>query len=85
MPLLDPNGAPPQATNSAGVWRSGSRPWVKSQGRWIIGMAMHSMPSESDDFRDGEIAAHPEIVDLVPNVATCSEAIIGQLEVFGRA
>jgi hypothetical protein len=26
MPLLDPNGAPPQATNSAGVWRSGSRP-----------------------------------------------------------
>src|SRR2546428_5757615 len=34
---------------------------------------------------DGEIAAHLEIVDLEPNAALRSVAIIGQLEVFGPA
>jgi hypothetical protein len=44
---------------------------------------MHSMMSEPGGFPDGEIAAHPEIVDLEPNAATRSMPLIGQLEVFG--
>ncbi len=55
---------------------------VKSQRRWIIEAPMHS---NREDFRDGEIAAHPEIVDLEPNAATRSVALIGQREVFGPA
>jgi hypothetical protein len=31
------------------------------------------------------MAAHPEIVDLEPNAATRSAALIDQLEVFGPA
>ena len=58
---------------------------VKSQGRWIIEGATHSVSSRRCDFGGSEIAGPPEIVDLEPNAATRSAALIAQLEVFGPA
>jgi hypothetical protein len=52
---------------------------VKSQGRWIIEAATHSVVSRAVHFGDSEIAAHPEIVDLEPNADARPVAITGRL------
>jgi hypothetical protein len=52
---------------------------VKSQGRWIIEAATHSVVRRPVHFGDREIAAHPEIVDLEPNADTRPVAITGRL------
>jgi len=52
---------------------------VKSQGRWIIEAATHSVVSRAVHFGGSAIAAHPEIVDLEPNADARSVAITGRL------
>ncbi len=55
------------------------RETVKSQGRWIIEAATHSVVSRAVHFGGSAIAAHPEIVDLEPNADARSVAITGRL------
>jgi hypothetical protein len=52
---------------------------VKSQGRWIIEAATHSVVSRAVHFGDSEIATHLEIVDLEPNADARPVAITGRL------
>ena len=56
---------------------------VKSQRRWAIEAPMHSIVSEPGRFRGWGHSGPPAIVDLEPNAATASMALIRQREVFG--